>query len=147
MAPYMSIAFSDSTALQEKLASIIIPSIEFRQADAIDVLQFLIDASTGDQEAGSTPSIGLTITNKPTTTSQYYYELDDGTRIDLPPLTIQYNRISLLDAIDRVTTELGLKYLFENEQIVFQTKDGKTIYKKKIVEHVPPEGRGEAPRP
>ena len=130
--------------IEQKMRDIIIPSIEFRAADPIDVLQFLLEARTASDP--DIPSIGLLVTNPPATRMYYTYEVEDGSPLELHPLTLEYRHISLLDAFDRITKEMGVIYRFENDAPIFFTQEGKRIIRKKSVEQAvsgyPPQGVG-----
>ena len=126
-----AIAQTNSSDIVQRMKQIIIPSIEFRKANGMDVLHFLVEASNANiPEHQSTTSIGLTITNASAVTHIYKYELDDGSSVDLPDLTLEYRRISLFDALNRVTEALGMTYKIEGDQVSFFTKDGKRIIRK-----------------
>ena len=120
--------------IEQKMKAIIIPAIEFRQANATDVLEFLVEATTTVDP--DKISIGLIDTN---TSREYYtYEVEGGVPLELHPLTLEYRRISMSDAIDQITRECGLTYRIENDTINFYTQDGKRIIRKKHVEQVVP---------
>ena len=130
--------------IEQKMKAIIIPAIEFRQANATDVLEFLVEATTTVDP--DKISIGLIDTNTP---REYYtYEVEGGVPLELHPLTLEYRRISMCDAIDQITRECGLTYRIENDTINFYTQDGKRIIRKKHVEQgVPGYRRQGAPQP
>ena len=139
LAPLAAYGQTDAD-IERKMKAIIIPSIEFRQANAIDILNFLVEATTAidpDQI-----SIGLVDTNTP----YYTYEVEDGVHLEFHPLTLEYRRISMSDAFDQITKECGLTYRIENGTIIFYTPDGKRIIRKKHVEQAgpgyPPQGVG-----
>ena len=117
---------------------VMIPSLEFRQADAGQALNFLIDATTSKPPT-NVPCLGIIQTNAPITpVTNYVLRLEDGTPLSLPTLTLIYHRISLLDAISSLTKQLGLTFRFENDQLVLFTKDGKRIIRNESVEQGPP---------
>ena len=133
-----------NTGIEQKMREIIIPGIEFREANPIDVLQFLLEASTAADP--KTPSLGLLSTNPPATRVYYTYEVEGGSPLELHPLTLEYRRITMADAFDRITKEIGLTYRIENNAPVFFTQDGKRIIRTKHVEQAgpgyPPQGVG-----
>lgn len=131
-----------SMTIEQKMKAIIIPAIEFRQANVIDVLEFLVEATTAADPDGY--SIGLIEPNTPTTREYYTYEVEGGAPLELHPLTLNYTRISMSDAFDRITKEVGLTYRVENNTINFYTQDGKRIIRTKHVEQVvaPPSAQG-----
>lgn len=126
---------TNAVTVEQRMRQVIVPSIEFRQASPIDVLHFLVEASTAsDPDDGQSHGIGLIRTNAPSPAATVTYELEDGSVLDLPPLTVAYRRISLLDALDRVTSQIGLTYQFEGDRLVFRTKDGKRLVRKHILD-------------
>ena len=131
LAPLAAYGQTDAV-IEQKMRSIIIPSIEFRQANAIDILNFLVEATTAIDP--DKISIGLVDTNTP----YYTYEVEDGVPLELHPLTLEYRRVSMYDAIDQITRECGLTYRIENGTINFYTSDGKRIIRKKHVEQAGP---------
>ena len=139
LAPLAAYGQTDAV-IEQKMRSIIIPSIEFRQANAIDILNFLVEATTAIDP--DKISIGLVDTNTP----YYTYEVEDGVPLELHPLTLEYRRVSMYDAIDQITRECGLTYRIEKGTINFYTSDGKRIIRKKHVEQAgpgyPPQGVG-----
>lgn len=133
IAPLVAYGQTNMTIAQ-KMKAIIIPTIEFRQANATDVLEFLVEATTTVDP--DKISIGLIDTNTP---REYYtYEVEGGAALELHPLTLEYRRVSMYDAIDKITRECGLTYRFENGSINFYTQDGKRIIRTKHVEQVVP---------
>lgn len=133
IAPLVAYGQTNMTIAQ-KMKAIIIPTIEFRQANATDVLEFLVEATTTVDPDNI--SIGLIDTNTP---REYYtYEVEGGAALELHPLTLEYRRVSMYDAIDKITRECGLTYRFENGSINFYTQDGKRIIRTKHVEQVVP---------
>ena len=129
-----ALAQTNALTMEQRMKRVMIPSLELRQADAVQTLNFLIEASTG-RAPTNIPSIGLIQTNAPTPPPKtYVLELEDGTPLAFPALTFMYHRISLLDAISSLTKQLGLTFRFENDQLVLFTKDGKRIIRKESVE-------------
>ena len=130
------------TNIEQKLREIIIPVVEFRDASSADVLNFFTEACTFPDPA--TLSLSRIETNR----EFFTYEVEDGSPLELPALTLEYRRISMLEAFDRITKEMGLAYRFENGAPIFFTKDGKRIIRKKSVEQAgpayPPQGVGSA---
>ena len=133
-----------NTGIEQKMREIIIPHIEFREANPIDVLQYLHEASSAADP--DIPSLGLLSTYPPATRVYYTYEVEDGSPLELHPLTLEYRRISMADAFDRITKEMGLTYRLENGTLTFFTQDGKRIIRKYRVEQAgpgyPPQGVG-----
>ena len=135
-----------NTGIEQKMRDIIIPSIEFREANPIDVLQFLLEACAASDP--DIPSTSILATYPPATREYYTFEVEDGTPLVLHPLTLEYRRISMADAFDRITKEIGVTYRIENNRPVFYTQDGKRIIQTKHVEQGGPGYRRQsAPQP
>lgn len=138
--------------LQEKMEKIIIPSIEFRQANITDVVNFLVDASiAGDpdgtgvniilnlnipgSEGGSAPApapapSGLEGGGGFGEFGSEFSDLNAGApaaastpTVAVPTITLNLRRISLLDAIKYITEVARLKYRLE-ENVVIITPEG-----------------------
>ena len=122
-----------NTGIEQRMRDIIIPCIEFREANPIDVLEFLVEASIAADPENR--SLGLASTNTPAFKEYYTYDVEDGTRLELKPLTLEYRRISLLEALDRVTKDMGLTYRLENNTLQFFTQDGKRIVRNTSAEN------------
>ena len=117
--------------IEQKMKEIIIPSVEFRQANPVDVLDFFILSCTASNPDIQCLSLMATnVTNR----EFYTYEVEDGSPLEFHPLTFKYERISMSEAIDRITKEIGITYRLENGAPVFFTQDGKRIIRKKHVE-------------
>ena len=144
--PPLAIYGQTNAGIEQKMRGIIIPHIEFREANPIDVLQFLLEASSAADP--QTPSLGLLSTNTSATREYYTFEIEDGTPLVLHPLTLEYRRISMADAFDGITKEIGVAYRIENNRPVFYTQDGKRIIQTKHVEQGGPGYRRQsAPQP
>jgi len=130
----LGFAQTNASSLEQRLASIIIPSIEFRDANPFDALSFLCVASTLDpSDRENIQHLSLIQTNTPETSTSYAFEFEDGTPVTLPSLTADYRHITVHDAIAGITKQLGLTYSLEdNELAVF--KDGKRIRRKESVD-------------
>ena len=131
-----------NTSIEQKMKNIIIPSVEFRDANPTDVLNFFTEACTFPDPA--TSGLSLLETNR----EFYIYAVEDGSPLELPPLTLEYRSISMFEAFDRITKKMGLTYRLENGTPIFFTHDGKRIIRKKGVEQsgaaYPPQGVGSA---
>ena len=139
---------TNTASMEQRMKTVIIPSIEFRQADPAQALAFLIEASTAEPPT-NIPCLGLIETNRPPALlKRYELELEDGTPLELPALTLECRRITMLEAIQRVTARLGLSYIFEQDQLILLTEDGRRIRAKESVEQsgpaYPPQGVGSA---
>lgn len=133
---------SSQQKLQKKMEGIIIPSIEFRQANITDVVNFLVDASV----AGDPDGVGVNIILKlsaPGTESAApaaaapaagfedfgFGAGDFGTTeatpaastpgaSSVPAITLNLRRINLLDAIKYITEVADLRYRLEDNVVI-----------------------------
>ena len=118
---------------KDRLNRTIIPSVEFRDANALDVLLSLCAASTS-QSPNPAPPIDLILTNSALEIQQYAYELDDNNHIQLPPINLTFVRIQLFNLIDAVSTQLNITYTIDDIGVLFFTKDGKQLIRRRKVE-------------
>ena len=136
--------------LQEKMERIIIPSIEFRQANIADVVNFLVEASIAGDKDGAGVNIILNLNvpggggggavapaPAPAPAPQdnpFDFPGDFGQPAQdfspapvetssIPTITLNLRRISLLDAIKYITEVARLKYRLE-ENAVMITPEG-----------------------
>jgi len=125
--------------LQKKMENIIIPSIEFRQANITDVVNFLVDASV----AGDTNGVGVNIILKlampgadsapaPAVSApadDFGFGADFGATTqpavqstpgaaNVPAITLNLRRINLLDAIKYITEVADLRYRLEDNVVI-----------------------------
>ena len=129
---------SDVQKLQKKMEGIIIPSIEFRQANITDVVNFLVDASV----AGDPDGVGVNIILKLASGSDgaaapaapVAAPSDDfgfGGDFSAPSetvssapasgvaaITLNLRRINLLDAIKYITEVADLRYRLEGNVVI-----------------------------
>jgi general secretion pathway protein D len=129
--------------LQEKMEQIIIPSIEFRQANINDVINFLVEASIqGDKDDQTGVNIILNLSGpggdvggQPASAPEPAFGgLDEGAGFNdlgdtpavgmnasgssLPTITLNLRRISLLDAIKYITEVARLKFRLEENAVI-----------------------------
>ena len=114
-------------ALEERLNDIIIPAIEFREANPLDVVDFLTDATV------PRPPIGIGFMTVLTNQEEVVETPDPRAEWvkDISPLTLELHRVTLLEAIDQITAKAGLKYEITNDVLLIRTKDGKILNKDK----------------
>lgn len=131
---------SSQQKLQKKMEAIIIPSIEFRQANITDVVNFLVDASV----AGDTEGVGVNIILKlsapggesapaaaPAATTGFGDDFGFGSDFgaapaapassgysSVPAITLNLRRINLLDAIKYITEVADLRYRLEDNVVI-----------------------------
>ena len=126
--------------LQKKMEDILIPAIEFRQANIVDVINFLVDASRAGDAEGAGVNIILNL-NLPSGAAQQPdvstqpSPLDDpfGTgggfdqpieqapaseSSNIPAITLNLRRVSLLNAIKYITEVAGLKYRIDENAVI-----------------------------
>ncbi len=130
--------------LQEKMEKIVIPSIEFRQANINDVVNFLVEASiSGDKVDGSGVNIILNLSTpggdsapapapaEPAAANfggGEFGGFDDlgaapaapvnSSSAGIPTITLNLRRISLLDAVKYITEVARLKFRLEENAVI-----------------------------
>ena len=134
--------------LQDKMKSIIIPAVEFRQANINDVVTFLVDASmAADPEkegvniilnlgqSGGGGSAPTPVAAAPVGGDEWGLGGDDfgsematagvggGGGGNLRDITLNLRRISMLDAIKYITEVAGLKYRIEDSAVIITPID------------------------
>ncbi|HPC19435.1 MAG: hypothetical protein KBC66_09335 [Kiritimatiellae bacterium] len=133
--------------LQEKMRTIIIPAVEFRQANINDVVNFLVEASIaadtekegvniilnlGPGGGGTAPAIPEAL---PAADEWGDFGADAGFDAGLPAagaapgvrdITLNLRRISMLDAIKYITEVAGLKYRVEEAAVIITPIDAPT---------------------
>lgn len=132
--------------LNDKMQKIIIPSVEFRQANINDVVTFLVEASIaadpekegvniilnlGGDSAAAAP---VDVSAAPTEDAWGGFD-DTGFDMGAPamasspsaggvsPITLNLRRISMLDAIKYITEVAGLKYRIEDAAVIITRLD------------------------
>jgi general secretion pathway protein D len=120
-------------ALREKMQAILIPSIEFRQANVVDVITFLQQASVANDPGGSGVSFilklgagGTASPAAPTDASDPWATPSaDGAEAPLgtasastPSITLNLRRVSLLDAIKYITELASLRFRIEEYAVI-----------------------------
>ena len=133
-----------SGSINSRLDAMIIPVCQFREANAIDALEFIVSSAIYLSEVPAV-SIGLggTAIDCP--------EIFDHTLpaiTNLPPITINVREISTRDLINDVTKSLNLRYTVTDTSILIYTADGTLLNKTESVEQsgpaYPPQGVGSA---
>ena len=106
-------------SMQERLDNdnLVIPACVFRNANALDVLDFIIQAARP-----------IPIVDDPMATSlRPEIEIMDRTlpaAASLPPLSVNLRIIKVRDALDYVTKTLNLSYKVSGTNILIYTSDG-----------------------
>jgi len=120
--------------LREKMSKIIIPEIEFRQANIRDVVNFLVEASIAGDPEGHGVNIVLNLPEEvapveqaaPAPEEELPFFGEEETPAapapveagPVPTITLNLRRISLLDALKIVTEVAGLRYRIEGNVVV-----------------------------
>jgi hypothetical protein len=128
------------TALERykaKLKSIIVPSIEFRNANIMDVVSFLMEASiVGDPEGvGTSLILSRTIETNRSNNATQTRDFDSPFFPEQPPqlkpignpITLNLRRVSLYDAITIIAEAAGLEYKFDERGVVFLNPKGEVL--------------------
>ena len=139
--------------LQDKMKSIIIPAVEFRQANINDVVNFLVEASiaadsekegvniilnlgqSGGGGAAPVPAPAAAAAFAGGAADEWGFGGDDfgggapalggggGSGSNLRDITLNLRRISMLDAIKYITEVAGLKYRIEDSAVIITPVD------------------------
>ncbi len=131
-----------SQRLQEKMKEIIIPAVEFRQANINDVISFLVDASVAADPAKEGVNIILNLgaggasaapaAAAPAPAADDWGFGGDDFSMAMPTssgsagardVTLNLRRISMLDAIKYITEVAGLKYRVEDSAVIITSID------------------------
>ncbi|MBP7276023.1 MAG: hypothetical protein KBA51_07455 [Kiritimatiellae bacterium] len=108
------------------MADIIIPEIEFRQATVADIIHFLIDACEANapaEKAGDGISLGLVTATESPAPDPEAFNADDWMN-NYPSMTFRARNISLLEALDTICHEAGIRYWIDRNGIVrFEPKE------------------------
>jgi hypothetical protein len=121
---------NQAVTVEQKLRTIVIPEIEFRDANLLAVIDFLVD-SVEPQELKA--PICLSIILNPTNRTTQAQATDPRERLtkDIPPLTLMMTNVSLLDAIGEITARTGLRYEFTTNSVLIKTKGGQVLNRQK----------------
>ena len=110
-----------SHALQEKLKAIVIPAVDFRQANIHDVVNFLVEASMAADPEQKGVNIILNIG-----------------QAKVPGITLNLRRISMFDAIKNITAVAGVEYSIGAEAVTITPILARTGSAKNIGEKAKP---------
>lgn len=138
-----------ASVITEKMKSIVIPKLEFRQANIADVANYLVEASIAADPQGEGVNIILNVGGSaavPTkasapaasdgfgdddwgsdfsdygSSSAMSSEGDSG----IPPITLNLRNITMADAIQFITEVAQLKYRVEDSAVIITRKDAPT---------------------
>ena len=133
-----------SQAVLEKMQSITIPKLEFRQANIADVVNYLVEASIAADPNGEGVNIilnlgdGGAVGSAPAPVAaasddEWGFGDDDfgaapqgsfgGASSSVPPITLNLRNVSMDDAIKYITEVARLKYRVENTAVIITSKD------------------------
>ncbi len=136
-----------SQRLQDKMKTIVIPAVEFRQANINDVVNFLVEASmAADPEKegvniilnlgqGGGGGVSAPAPAAAPVMDEWGFGGDDlggGVAFSAPApagvrdITLNLRRISMLDAIKYITEVAGLKYRIEDSAVIITPIDAPT---------------------
>ena len=126
--------------LEERLHKIVIPRIEFRNANPADVFSFIRDAvSVTSPEAA--PSIGLihVNTSRPRYRVRHIYGTEDGTPLHMPiNITLNMRRVTLYEALRHITATMGIDFRVADDELLLYTRDGhRIVLLETIIEELP----------
>ena len=128
----------DPLTLEGKLQAIVIPEVEFRQANALDVLDFLGRTIAPDAEL-ETPQLSAIPMNKvPRPSSALLLPPDDPELRGLPTLTFTMHYVSALDVLKRMAKEMQLSLTFTPTNLVVRTKSGRMVMNKCVEQSAAP---------
>ena len=123
-------AFADSATnrsndLVQRLELVTIPSIDFRSADILTVVDFLISQT---MPSPTNVSVQLSYINdiKQQLSERKPHDPDPRQQAvsEIPPLTLTLGRTNLLAAVAAITKAAGLTYEIKDEALVIKTMDG-----------------------
>ncbi|MCX7007957.1 MAG: tetratricopeptide repeat protein, partial [Kiritimatiellaeota bacterium] len=122
---------SEVLRTRQKLQKLVIPQIEFKQANIVDVLDFLSKASVeADTEEKTGVNIVLKLSTAAPTPDAAAVPAPDATATPAaaaapttPPITLTLRRVNLLDAIKYITDIASLSYRVD-KNVVFVTPRG-----------------------
>jgi len=121
-----------ATGPSNRIDVIVIPSLEIRDTPPAQVLEFLVTTAIRPiPEPPTNWSIGMI--NPPPVENPRPLILDTHhpAWTNMPRLTLEMRRVTLRQALDRVTQELGLTYEVTGSNIVLRTKDGEELSTKR----------------
>jgi hypothetical protein len=124
-----------ATAPSNRIDAVIIPSLEIRDTPAAQVLEFLVSAAMRPiPEPPKNWSIGMI--NPPPIEDPRPPILDahHPAWTNMPRLTLEMRRVTLRQALDRVTHKLGLTYEVTGSNIIVRTGDGQELNRNESVE-------------
>ncbi len=128
--PFASVAQTNRTTIGEKLQRIRFPCVEFHDANAIDVADYLMDIT--DPNPPFRTSIILDL-NNPDDTRQEQGKTDQRKVFyrDLPRVTVTLTNATGLEVLQSLTMAADLKYEITNNGVIIKGPDGRDLKKDK----------------
>ncbi|MBP1589712.1 MAG: hypothetical protein ILO10_05905 [Kiritimatiellae bacterium] len=136
-----------ASVINEKMKNIVIPKLEFRQANIADVVNYLVDASIAADPAGEGVNIILnvggsaavpTASAAPAASNSWGDDdwgmgeaddygssapMADAGGSGIPPITLNLRNITMADAVQFITEVAQLKYRIEDAAVIITRKD------------------------
>ncbi len=115
-----------------KMDRIIIPAVEFREANAMDVLNFLFEATMA-ADPDPRHSFGLIHPREvETPRTIHVFKTEDGTSPDIPPFSFNARRLSMLQTFDLICEHAGLRFTLGQSGPELFLSDGRRLLRKEI---------------
>lgn len=134
---------AEPAPLQDKMDRIIIPAVEFREANAMDVLNFLYEAALAADPEPAPPLSLIHPRDTDTPRTIHVFVTANGTSPDIPPFSLYGQRLSMLQACDLVCEIAGLRFTMGPSGPELYLSDGQRLMRKEIP--VPPAPPSTAP--
>ena len=128
----ISVSQTKRLTTSDKLNRIRFPCVEFHDANAIDVADYLLDIT--DPNPPFRTSIILDL-NHPGGASEELQETDSRKQFykDLPSVTITLTNATMLQVVESLTTAASLKYEIQDDRVIIKGPDGRDLKKEKWV--------------
>ncbi len=132
----VSVAQTNRLTVSEKLQRIRVPCVEFRDANAIDVADFLMEFT--DPNPPFRTSIILNF-NTPEGTPAQEQEPDQRRLFykDLPSVTISLTNATMQEVVENLTKIAGLRFEITTNLVIIKGPDGRDLKKEKWSNRIP----------
>ena len=140
IALHMGAEIATADTLEERLHKIIIPRIEFRNANPGDVFAFMRDAvNAAPPEAHHSIGLSHVYTNRPQKRIRRIYGTEDGAPVHIPMnITLNMRRVTLFEALTHLTDTMGITFRIADDELQLYTRDGqRIILLETIIEDIP----------
>ncbi|MBN1673988.1 MAG: hypothetical protein JXR37_23260 [Kiritimatiellae bacterium] len=111
------VAAGPESALKKKMERIIVPTVEFRQANVVDVVKFMAEMSVQLDPEPDPARKGVNFILNLGSGGK------DGAQVDVPQVTLRLRRISLLKLLDYITRVANLKYRIDKHVVMIVPAD------------------------